>query len=134
MITSAKKNPENAQASNRILIGTEIIGDITSNGDMRIDGKIKGSIKLQGKLVIGEQGEVEGDITCSNATIAGNLKGKANVAELLSLQNTAKVEGDMYIGRLQVEPGAVFTGSCTMGGVVRLVKEDAKANASAKSA
>lgn len=126
MITSAKKNPEQAQASNRILIGTEIIGDIISNGDMRIDGKVNGSIKLQGKLVVGEKGEVDGDVQCANATIAGTVKGRVNVSELMSMLATARVEGDVLTGKLSVEPGAEFTGTCSMGAVVRKMKEDRK--------
>lgn len=126
MITSAKKNPEQAQASNRILIGTEIIGDIISNGDMRIDGKVNGSIKLQGKLVVGEKGEVDGDVQCANATIAGTIKGRVNVSELMSMLATARVEGDVLTGKLSVEPGAEFTGTCSMGAVVRKMKEDRK--------
>lgn len=124
MITSAKKNPDQAQASNRILIGTEIIGDITSNGDLRIDGKVKGTIKLQGKLVIGENGEVSGEVICANVTVAGILHGKIQVAELLNLQATAKVEGEVITGKLAVEPGAEFTGSCSMGAVVRKMKDE----------
>jgi cytoskeletal protein CcmA (bactofilin family) len=128
MITSAKKNPEQAQASNRILIGTEIIGDIISNGDMRIDGKVNGSIKIQGKLVVGEKGEVDGDIQCANATLAGTIKGRVNVTELLSMLTTAKIEGDVLTGKLSVEPGAEFTGTCSMGAVVRKMKEDRKSS------
>jgi cytoskeletal protein CcmA (bactofilin family) len=124
MITSAKKNPDQAQASNRILIGTEIIGDITSNGDLRIDGKVKGIIKLQGKLVIGENGEVSGEVICANVTVAGILKGKVQVSELFSLLQTAKVEAEVLTGKLAVEPGAEFTGTCNMGAVVRKMKDE----------
>ena len=59
MITKTTKNPEQAQASNRILMGTEISGDIKSNGDLRVDGKVSGTINLDGKLVIGEKGIVQ---------------------------------------------------------------------------
>lgn len=128
MITSAKKNPDQAQASNRILIGTEIIGDITSNGDLRIDGKVKGVIKLQGKLVIGENGEVSGEVICANVTVAGILKGKVQVSELFSLLQTAKVEAEVTAGKLGVEPGAEFTGTCNMGAVVRKMKDDSQSS------
>lgn len=127
MITSAKKNPDQAQASNRILIGTEINGDITSNGDLRIDGKVKGIIKLQGKLVIGENGEVSGEVNCANVTVAGTLKGKVQVTELFSLLQTAKVEAEVLTGKLAVEPGAEFTGTCNMGAVVRKMKDEPQA-------
>jgi cytoskeletal protein CcmA (bactofilin family) len=124
MITSTKKNPEQAQASNRILLGTEITGDITSNGDLRIDGKLNGSVNMEGKLVIGEKGEVDGDINCTNATVAGTLKGRINVKELMTMLKSAHVEGDLITGKLSVEPGAEFTGTCSMGAVVRKMKDE----------
>ena len=124
MITSTKKNPEQAQASNRILIGTEITGDITSNGDLRIDGKLNGSVTMEGKLVIGEKGEVDGDINCTNATVAGTLKGRINVKELMTMLKSAHVEGDLITGKLAIEPGAEFTGTCSMGAVVRKMKDE----------
>ena len=93
---------------------------------MRIDGKVNGSIKLQGKLVVGEKGEVDGDVHCANATIAGTVKGRVNVTELMSMLATARVEGDVLTGKLSVEPGAEFTGTCSMGAVVRKMKEDRK--------
>jgi cytoskeletal protein CcmA (bactofilin family) len=126
MITSSKKNPELAQTSNRILIGTEIKGNITSPGDFRIDGKLIGNIAIDGKLVIGEKGEVEGEISCSNVTIAGVLRGKAQVKELATLIQTAKFEGELYSGKLAVEAGAEFTGTCNMGAVLRNIKDDKK--------
>lgn len=123
MITSAKKHPEQAQASNRILIGTEIEGDVKSNGDIRIDGVVKGNVNITGKLVIGEKGKVEGEVICANATVSGLLKGKAEVKELLTLTQTAVVKGDVTTGKLAVEPGAELTGTCSMGSVVRKMNE-----------
>lgn len=132
MITSAKKNPDQAQASNRILLGTEITGDIKSNGDLRIDGKITGSITIEGKLVIGENGLVEGEVNCKNIAVSGTLKGKIHIEELTSLAKTAKVEGDLFTGKLAVEPGAEFSGTCSMGAKVRNMtngqKEEEKSN------
>lgn len=124
MITSARKNPDQAQASNRILIGTEIVGDIKTNGDLRIDGFVKGTIQTAGKLVIGEKGTVEGEVKCKNSTISGTIKGTMLVEELLTLHSTAKVKGDIQTGKLSVEPGAEFTGKCSMGAVVRELNED----------
>ncbi len=124
MITSAKKYPEQAQASNRILLGTEIEGDVRSKGDIRIDGLVKGNVNVAGKLVIGEKGKVEGEVVCGNASIQGLLKGKAEVKELLQLLETAVVEGDVTTGKLSVEPGAQLSGTCNMGAVVREIKRE----------
>jgi cytoskeletal protein CcmA (bactofilin family) len=134
MITSARKNPDQAQASNRILIGTEIVGDIKTNGDLRIDGFVKGTITTTGKLVVGEKGMVEGEVKCLNSTVSGTIKGTILVDELLMLHATAKIKGDVQTGKLSVEPGAEFTGKCSMGAVVRELNEDEARNAKEKTA
>ena len=85
MISSAKKYPEQAQASNRILMGTSIEGDLLSDGDVRIDGKVKGTVKISGKLVVGEHGVVEGEVECKNAAIAGTVEGTFKIAQTLSI-------------------------------------------------
>lgn len=133
MITKITKSQTQAQASNRILIGTEIKGDIKSNGDLRVDGKVQGTITLQGKLVVGKKGTVEGEINCTNVTVAGLLKGKINVSELTALAASARIEGDLVTTKLSVEPGAEFNGTCSMGAVVRNIKNEDK-SAKAKSA
>ncbi|CAI8307290.1 MAG: Uncharacterised protein [Flavobacteriales bacterium UBA4585] len=126
MISSAKKYPEQAQASNRILAGTSITGDIVSDGDIRVDGKVAGSMRVSGKLVIGEQGRVEGEVECKNAAIAGQLEGTINVAQSLSLSASAKVKGKVQVEKLAVEPGADINGSLSMGAVMRKVNESDK--------
>ena len=126
MISSAKKYPEQAQASNRILAGTSITGDIVSDGDIRVDGKVAGSMKVTGKLVIGEHGLVEGEVECKNAAIAGQLERTISVAQSLSLSASAKVKGKVQVEKLAVEPGAEINGSLAMGAVMRKVNESDK--------
>jgi cytoskeletal protein CcmA (bactofilin family) len=123
MISSPKKNPEQAQASNRILVGTSIQGDVQTDGDIRVDGTIKGNMKVSGKLVVGQHGNVEGEVECKNASIAGSLKGILKVASTLSLSSTAKVEGNVQTEKLSVEPGASINGSVSMGTVMKKVGE-----------
>lgn len=95
--------------------GTEIKGDLTTNGDIRIDGALKGTVRCNGKLVIGTSGKVEGDIFCQNADISGEAKAHVTVYELLTLKASAIVNGDINTQKLAIEPGAVFTGACNMG-------------------
>ena len=129
MISSAKKYPEQAQASNRILAGTSITGDIVSDGDIRVDGKVAGSMKVTGKLVIGENGLVEGEVECKNAAIAGQLEGTLKVDQTLSLTASAKLQGKVQVEKLAVEPGAEINGSVSMGSVMRKVNEAGKDSA-----
>jgi cytoskeletal protein CcmA (bactofilin family) len=96
--------------------GTEITGDIRSQGDIRIDGSLNGTINCTGKVVVGSTGRVEGELICQNADISGEVKARIKVSELLSLKTTAIVSGDIVTNKLAIEPGAVFTGACKMEG------------------
>lgn len=109
---------------NRIVEGTSIQGDIHSDSNIRIDGKVKGTIHTKGRLVIGATGVIEGEIICENADIEGIFIGKINVNQLLSLKSTAKLTGDIVTGKLAIEPGANFSGTCAMGGMIKDMKND----------
>lgn len=113
------KNPEVDNSRNHISHDTKIHGDIETNGDLRLDGTLVGTIRSKGKVVLGNTGKVEGEIYCQHANISGEVKGVLSVAELLSLQSSANVEGDIHTGKLAIEPGALFTGSCSMGAVLK---------------
>lgn len=96
--------------------GTTIKGDIQSDGDFRIDGKLIGSIVSKGKVVVGTTGNVEGEVKCKNADISGKLKAQLNVEQLTSLKSTSEFSGDIKTGKLAIEPGAKFSGTCDMEG------------------
>ncbi len=104
---------------NLIGAGTLIKGEVKSNGDIRVDGTIIGSVTSKSKVVIGSTGKIEGDIFCQNADISGAIKGKTVVAEMLFLKNTSVINGDIHTGKLVVEVGAAFTGNCNMGPMVK---------------
>ncbi len=104
----------NPNSLNLINSGTEIIGDLISNGDVRIDGVLRGTIHTKAKLVIGSTGIVEGDIRAQNSDISGNVKGNVNVDELLTLKGNGRVNGDITTKKLVVESGAEFNGKCQM--------------------
>lgn len=103
------------QTINIISESTLIKGDISSSGDIRIDGKLEGNIEAKGRLVIGPQGKVEGEINCNNIEVSGYIKGKVTVSDLLTMKSSAQIFGDIVAGKLSVEPGSLFTGTCTMG-------------------
>lgn len=115
----SKPTPADQGSVNLIGAGTTIEGDINAASDIRIDGTLKGTITTRGKLVVGPSGNIDGELHCQNADISGTIRGKVTVAELLSLKATAKLTGDIVTGKLSIEPGADFSGSCSMGGVVK---------------
>ena len=104
-----------SQVRNLIGNGTTIKGDIDSNGDIRIDGHLIGSLKANGKVVIGQTGVMEGDLNCKQAEISGVVKGNITTEELTALKSTSKVEVDLTTKQLLIEVGAQFTGKCVMG-------------------
>lgn len=120
MFQKANKTSDSTATSiNLIGNGTTIIGDIKSSGDLRIDGILKGNLSISGKLVVGPSGNIEGNISCQNADISGEIHGKVTVSELLSLKASAKVLGDIVTGKISIEPNATFTGTCNMGAIVK---------------
>lgn len=131
MFNSKSRALSDAGASNTstmIGAGTTINGDMESNGDIRIDGTLKGNLKGKAKVIIGADGVVEGDIEGLQADIMGHVTGTIKVQELLFLHGKTQVNGDIYAGKLQVEPTAVFNGNCHMGAnIVELKKEVANA-------
>lgn len=101
-------------AINLVGTGTVIKGEINSKGDIRVDGKVIGQMRSEGKIVIGNSGVVEGDIYCVNADFSGKVNGKADVRELLTLKASSVFIGDIITNKLAIEPGAKFSGTCSM--------------------
>jgi cytoskeletal protein CcmA (bactofilin family) len=95
--------------------GTTIKGDIQCDGDIRIDGVLRGNINSGGKVIIGANGLVEGDIDAVNADVLGKVNGKLMIKSLLNIRDKALINGDIFTGQLQFEPSASFNGSCHMG-------------------
>ena len=110
---------QNSSESNKIDIiekSTKIVGEITSKADFRIDGCVEGKIVTSGKVVIGEEGSVIGRIDCSNSDIAGTIDGVIDVSGILSLKSSAKLKGEVLVGKLAVESGANVDANISMKG------------------
>jgi len=110
----------------RIAEGSILEGNITSTNGIRIDGIVKGSVNCEGKVVVGVGGVVEGEIICVAADIEGTLKSSIEVKDILELKATSNLQGEITTGKLSIEPGATFTGSCKMGGVVKGISKEEK--------
>lgn len=111
----ANRTVEADSSRNIIAAGTVIKGDIQSDGNIRVDGTVIGTLNCKGKVVLGTTGRIEGEIVCQNANLSGEAKIKITVSELLTLQATAKLFGEIITGKLGIEPGAIFSGTCKMG-------------------
>jgi cytoskeletal protein CcmA (bactofilin family) len=113
---------EISNSSNTIGKGTYLEGNVETYGNIRIEGKVQGNIKSKSKVALGPGSQVNGNIMSQNADIEGEVKGKLEIAELLVLKATAVINGDIVTGKLVVEPGAIFNGSCRMGATIKEIK------------
>jgi len=94
--------------------GTHINGSISSQEDFRIDGFVEGDIVCKGKVIVGAQSILKGNVRCSNADISGIVEGNIEATELLFLKSQSKVKGDVKTATLIIEPGSIYNGSCEM--------------------
>lgn len=120
-----KRQMEPNSSQNRINEGTHLTGDIVSKGFFRIDGSIEGSLSQPSKVVLGKAGFFKGKLTCSEADIEGKFEGNLHVTGTLTLRASAKIEGEVIMGKLAVEPGATLNATCSM--------QDGKTTVSASS-
>jgi cytoskeletal protein CcmA (bactofilin family) len=116
MFNAKNKTTETPTGSTTIVgAGTVIRGNIESDGDIRIDGTLIGNLLAKAKVLIGTEGMVEGDIIGQAADVLGKVTGQLKINELLQLRGNSKVSGEIYAGKLEVEPTATFNGNCHMG-------------------
>lgn len=99
---------------NSLTAGSKIIGTVVTDSDFRIDGIVEGDVQCKGKIVIGEKGAVQGDLSCQNADVLGCIEGAIKVDGTLSLRATGSINGNVQTKVLIVEPKAQFNGSCSM--------------------
>jgi len=104
------------KALNTFAQDTKIVGNIESDGDIRLDGALEGKLNCKGRVVIGPEARIKGIIYARNAEILGNVEGEIIVIDLLTLKSTATITGDITMGKFSVEPGARFSGNCKMNG------------------
>ncbi len=114
-INKKNERPQEQRGSsfNLIAQGTEITGDVNTTGDLRIDGQIQGNVSCTAKLVIGEEGKILGNIDCHSGEISGAVKGQIVAKEVLQLNCSASIQGDIEATRFIVEDGASIKGKCT---------------------
>jgi cytoskeletal protein CcmA (bactofilin family) len=106
---------ERSVPTNTISRGTSLQGNIETDANLRIEGRMKGDVKARSTFSVGEGAVVEGNISAEAAEIAGEIRGQVEVTTVLVLKSTAIVHGDILTDKFVVEAGAQFNGSCKMG-------------------
>ncbi|QNM84834.1 polymer-forming cytoskeletal protein [Polaribacter pectinis] len=126
MFSSKDKNPKKPRAMERNVVAknTTIVGDINSDGDFRIDGTLEGTLKTNGRVIIGVDGLIKGNVEATNADIEGKFSGQLQVSNTLTIKATANISGDVVIGKLSIEPGASFNATCAMKGALKELNQN----------
>ena len=118
MRSSFQKNTKEMER-NVLAKNTKIVGDISAEGDFRIDGTLEGTLKTNGRVIIGVDGFIKGNVQAENADIEGKIDGQLTVEKTLTVKTSASISGDVVIGKLSVEPGATFNATCSMKSSVK---------------
>ncbi len=117
MFSNQERDPQSAPMTNNTLgSGTTLKGNLSTTGNLRVDGKITGDVRTGAKMVQGETSVIEGNIKAQSADIGGKIKGKVVVDDVLVLEPNSVIQGDIVTNRLIVESGAKFNGQCKIGG------------------
>jgi cytoskeletal protein CcmA (bactofilin family) len=96
--------------------GMNIVGDLSTDGTVRVEGRIEGTVRAGKAVVIGKGGEVVGDVLTQDAVIGGTIRGTVVAESRLELQATSDIEGQIRArsAHLMLEEGARFNGQIQM--------------------
>jgi len=113
--------------------GMKVVGDCETDGTIRIEGTVQGSVKAGKAVVVGKEGLVEGDVVTQDAVISGRVTGTLVAESRLELQATCRVDGEVRARRMQLEEGAILNGTVAMGDTAAAVPEPAPVDVSPES-
>lgn len=115
MFKSKEKNTaiEDQMISTVINEGYLIEGNVKGNAVIRIDGMIKGNVESESGIVLGEKGEIDGDLRSKSIIVYGKITGNIDT-ECLEIKKTGIIQGDITTAKLEVEMGGVYNGKLQM--------------------
>jgi len=110
----SENNHEETQAETIVGPSVKVEGELSSEGNVRIDGQVVGNVQTSQNLAVGEQAVISANVKALNAVIAGKIKGNITVDEALEITETGQIEGDITAKIISIAPGAIFRGQCQM--------------------
>ena len=96
--------------------GSSFKGNLTIQHSLRIDGKLTGNIKCSDSIIIGKEGNVDGQLEVKNAVVGGTIKGKITASGKITLEASAVFVGELSAQKLVIAEGATFDGTSQMKG------------------
>lgn len=103
------------KAQNVISKGTVIEGNISAEGDLRLEGRVLGDVTTKTTLILAPGSVIEGNLVAQHAEIAGEVHGTVQASGLLTIKSTGTIDGDVITTNLNVEAGSTFTGRFQVG-------------------
>ncbi len=91
-----------------------VIGDLETDGVVRIEGRIRGTVRVGSQVLVAQGAVIEGDLHTQEAVIAGQVSGAIHASERVELQATAKVSGDILTPRISIVEGGRVSGEVKM--------------------
>ncbi|HSJ13889.1 MAG TPA: polymer-forming cytoskeletal protein [Longimicrobiales bacterium] len=116
----AKETPIPNASENAISIigpGMRVVGDCDTDGTLRIEGAVQGTVRAGKAVVIGKDGVVNGDVITQDAIIGGRVNGSVIAESRLELQTTCIVEGEIRARRIKLDEGGRMNGTVHIGEV-----------------
>jgi len=113
--------------------GMRVVGDCETDGTLRIEGFVEGTVRAGKAVVVGKDGKVEGDILTQDAIIGGHVNGKVTAESRLELQATCTVEGEIHARRIKLDEGGTVNGSVHVGEIKKSTSSTSVSTASASS-
>jgi cytoskeletal protein CcmA (bactofilin family) len=108
------ENERSGELNTIIGKGSVIEGLLTVQNSLRIDGRVTGQVQVLDSLVVGKDGEIEGEVKVKNAIIGGRVKNRVLATGKVVLEAHAIVHGEVKTSKLVIDEGAVFDGNCAM--------------------
>lgn len=94
--------------------GSHMNGELRFEDTFRIDGKMTGNVVAEGDLIVGERGEVDGEVKVRRVFVSGVVRGVLKASERVEITAGGKVYADLFTASLRIEDGALFEGKCAM--------------------
>ncbi|HEX6560152.1 MAG TPA: polymer-forming cytoskeletal protein [Longimicrobiales bacterium] len=107
--------PQSGTAISIIAPGTRVVGDCETDGTLRIEGTVEGSVRAAKAVVVGKDGVVKGDIITQDAVIGGHVSGTVVADSRLELQATCVIDGEIRARRIKLDEGGKVNGQVQMG-------------------
>ena len=116
MFGSVKKHIDNPIGDIATIIGgeTTIKGNVEGSGNIRIDGHVDGDVSITGNMVIGESGNVQGNIKADSLIVGGTITGNVDCDGNLCIQSKRQLVGDIRARSLNIAEGGIFKGRSEM--------------------